>query len=64
MIQIKTNSFFLIQILDTFEIWLLVQIARMALYRMALRLCSEQEGSGSHPCTSVLEGRETKPHLQ
>lgn len=60
MIQIKRNSFFLVQILATFEIWLLVQMARMVLYRVALRLCSEWEGSGSHPCTSVLEGCETK----
>lgn len=60
MIQIKINSIFLRQILDTFEIWLLVLVARMVLYRMALRLCSEWEGSGSHPWTSMLEGHETK----
>lgn len=39
MIQIQINIFPLVQILDTSEIWLLVQMGRMVLYRMAPRLC-------------------------
>lgn len=39
MIQIKINIFPLVQILGTSEIWLLVQIGRMVLYRIAPRLC-------------------------